>query len=539
MAVDYLQKILTAKVYDVAIESPLEYRAALSQRLGNRDSAQARGRAAGVLVQAARRLQQDGATHRGRARQGVIAASAGNHAQGVALAAQRLGCEATIVMPVTTPQIKIAGGRGARREGRAARRLLLRRLRARAGAAAKTGAAFVHPYDDPDVIAGQGTIGMEILRQCQGPLDAIFVAVGGGGLIAGIAAYVKRVRPEVRIIGVQPVDSDAMTRSLAAGRRVTLPHVGSVRRRRGGQAGRPGDLSPRAPVRRRDDLVDTDATCAAIKDVFEDTRSILEPAGALAIAGRQGLVRAAPRARPDLRRDRLRREHELRPAALRRRAGRTRRGSARRSSRSPSPSARAAFASSARLLGKRNDHRVQLPLCRRQRTRTCSSASRCRGRRETARTCWPTFRRHRIEAYDLSDNEMAKLHVRHLVGGHAPAARNEILYRFEFPERPGALMRFLDSMSAGWNISLFHYRNHGADYGRVLVGMQVPPRGQGRFPRSFWTGSATPTSTRPPIRRTGCSSAAERGPDRRDARRQTLPQRGSPACMKFAAMLRF
>lgn len=285
MPVDYLQKILTAKVYDVAVETPLELAATLSARLGNRILLKREDQQAVFsfkLRGAYNKMAHMTPAERAR---GVVAASAGNHAQGVALAAQRLGCTATIVMPVTTPHIKIAAV-----EARGARVVLHGDSYSDAYEKAQqllgeTRGTFVHPYDDPDVIAGQGTIGMEILRQCQGPLDAIFVAIGGGGLVSGVAAYVKRVRPDVRIVGVQPEDSDAMARSIAAGRRVTLPHVGlfadgvAVK-----QVGRETFRLARKYV---DEivLVDTDAICAALKDVFEDTRSILEPAGALAIAG--------------------------------------------------------------------------------------------------------------------------------------------------------------------------------------------------------------------------------------------------------------
>ena len=293
MPVDYLQKILTAKVYDVAVETPLELAASLSERLGNRVLLKREDQQpvfSFKLRGAYNKMAQLRAAERAR---GVIAASAGNHAQGVALAAQRLGCDATIVMPVTTPQIKIAAV-----EKRGAKVVLHGDSYSDAYAKAcelqaATGATFVHPYDDPDVIAGQGTIGMEILRQCHGPLDAIFVAVGGGGLISGIASYVKRVRPDVKIIGVQPEDSDAMARSLAAGRRVRLQHVGlfadgvAVK-----QVGRETFRLARQYVDEMV-LVDTDAICAALKDVFEDTRSILEPAGALGVAGIKALRRAA------------------------------------------------------------------------------------------------------------------------------------------------------------------------------------------------------------------------------------------------------
>jgi threonine dehydratase len=344
----------------------------------------------------------------------------------------------------------------------------------------KSGATFVHPYDDPDVIAGQGTIGMEILRQWQGPLDAIFVAVGGGGLIAGIAAYVKRVRPAVRIIGVEPVDSDAMTRSLAAGRRVTLSHVGlfadgvAVR-----QVGRETFRLARQYV---DEMitVDTDATCAAIKDVFEDTRSILEPAGALSVAGvkawcethrvrERTFVAIACGANMNF--DRLRFVAE-----------RAELGEAREAIFAVTiPERPGSFREFCALLGRRNVTEFNYRYADAKVAHLFVGVE-VADRRATA-DLLAAFRKHRIEAYDLSDNEMAKLHVRHLVGGHAPAATDEILYRFEFPERPGALMRFLDSMSAGWNISLFHYRNHGADYGRVLVGMQVPASDKADFRR--------------------------------------------------------
>ncbi len=480
MAVDYLQKILTAKVYDVAVETPLELAPTLSRRLGNRVLLKREDQQSVFsfkLRGAYNKMAQLSAAERAK---GVIASSAGNHAQGVALAAQRLGCAATIVMPVTTPHIKIAAV-----ESRGAKVVLHGDSYSDAYDKAqalqkRSGATFVHPYDDPDVIAGQGTIGMEILRQWQAPLDAIFVAIGGGGLVSGIGAYVKRVRPEVKIIGVQPEDSDAMARSLAAGRRVRLPHVGlfadgvAVR-----QVGRETFRLARKYV---DDiiLVDTDAICAALKDVFEDTRSILEPAGALSIAGVKAYVereRTADRTYAAIACGANMNFDRLRFVAERAELGEKREAIIAVSI----PERPGSFREFCELLGKRSitefNYRysdakiahlfVGLEVANRQETDDLLAA----------------LERKRIEAYDLSDNEMAKLHVRHLVGGHAPAAEHEILYRFEFPERPGALMRFLNSMSAGWNISLFHYRNHGADYGRVLVGMQVPPRDNVQFRR--------------------------------------------------------
>jgi threonine dehydratase len=479
--IDYLQKILTAKVYDVAVETPLELAPQLSARLRNR-----------VLLkredeQSVFSFKLRGAYNKmanlppdERAR-GVIAASAGNHAQGVALAAQRLHCAATIVMPVTTPQIKIAAvtARGAEvvlhgdsYSDAYEKAQELQRER---------GLVFVHPYDDPDVIAGQGTIGMEILRQWQSPLDAIFVAIGGGGLIGGIAAYVKRVRPEIRIIGVQPEDSDAMARSLAAGRRVVLQHVGLFAD--GVAVKQVGEETFRLARKYVDEVVtvDTDAICAALKDVFEDTRAILEPAGALAIAGVkawvahegvEGRTVAAIACGANMNFDRLRFVAERAELGEQREAILA----------VTIPERPGSFRTFCALLGRRSITEFNYRYADPQVAHLFVGLE-VADRRETERLL-AALKESRIEASDLSDNEMAKLHVRHLVGGHAPSAEHEILYRFEFPERPGALMQFLESMSAGWNISLFHYRNHGDDYGRVLVGMQVPP-GESRAFRRF------------------------------------------------------
>jgi threonine dehydratase len=339
----------------------------------------------------------------------------------------------------------------------------------------------VHPYDDPDVIAGQGTIGMEILRQWQSPLDAIFVAIGGGGLIGGIAAYVKRVRPEIRIIGVQPEDSDAMARSLAAGRRVVLQHVGLFAD--GVAVKQVGEETFRLARKYVDEVVtvDTDAICAALKDVFEDTRAILEPAGALAIAGVkawvahegvEGRTVAAIACGANMNFDRLRFVAERAELGEQREAILA----------VTIPERPGSFRTFCALLGRRSITEFNYRYADPQVAHLFVGLE-VADRHETERLL-AALKEARIEASDLSDNEMAKLHVRHLVGGHAPSAEHEILYRFEFPERPGALMQFLESMSAGWNISLFHYRNHGDDYGRVLVGMQVPP-GESRAFRRF------------------------------------------------------
>jgi threonine dehydratase len=478
MAVDYLQKILTAKVYDVAIESPLDLMPTLSRRIGNRVLLKREDQQpvfSFKLRGAYNKMAQLTVAERAR---GVITASAGNHAQGVALAAQRLSCKATIVMPITTPKIKIQAveTRGAKVvlhgdsfSDAYAHALKLQKARR---------ATFVHPYDDPDVIAGQGTIAVEILRQLQAPIDAIFVAIGGGGLISGIASYVKRVRPEIKVIGVQPVDSDAMARSIAAGRRIKLQHVGLFA---DGVAVREvGKETFRICRELVDDivLVDTDAICAALKDVFEDTRSILEPAGALSVAGlklwcdrhrfrNRTLVAIACGANMNF--DRLRFVAEQAELGEEREAILA----------VTIPERPGSFRQFCALLGKRNVTEFNYRYADSKIAHLFVGIE-VSDRHETAELLRAMHKR-RIEAYDLSSNEMAKVHVRHLVGGHAPAAENEILYRFEFPERPGALMKFLNSMSRGWNISLFHYRNHGADYGRVLVGMQVPPSDKAAF----------------------------------------------------------
>jgi len=470
---DYLKRILTARVYDVAHETPLDPAPNLSARLGNRLLLKREDMQPVFSFKLRGAYNKMALLTRAQRQRGVIAASAGNHAQGVALAAQKLGCKATIVMPVTTPHIKVAAV-----EARGARVILHGdtyddAYRHSRDLAARDGLTFVHPYDDPDVIAGQGTIAMEILRQHPGPLHAIFVAIGGGGLIAGIAAYVKSLRPDVRVIGVEPVDSDAMARSLKAGRRVKLAQVGlfadgvAVK-----QVGRETFRLCRSLV---DDvlLVDTDAICAAIKDVFEETRSILEPAGALAIAGAKAYVeRTGIRDRDlvavacgaNMNFDRLRFVAEQAELGEQREALLA----------VTIPEKPGSFRRFCALVGRRNitefNYRYADPA-----EAHVFVGIQVKNRLE-ADEIVKSLRAHGLPTLDLTDNELAKMHVRYTVGGRAPASvDNEILYRFEFPERPGALMRFLDSMSRGWNISLFHYRNHGADYGRVLVGMQVPP----------------------------------------------------------------
>ena len=476
----YLERILKARVYDVATESPLEPARALSRRMKNTLLLKREDLQPVFSFKLRGAYNRMAALPRKRLAKGVIAASAGNHAQGVALAAQRLGCRALIVMPVTTPRIKVdavrARGADVRLHGDSyddAYREALRVKRAR-------GLTFVHPYDDADVIAGQGTIGMEILRQHAGSLDAIFVPVGGGGLISGIAAYVKQVRPSVRIVGVEPVDAAAMTLSLKKNRRVRLEQVGLFAD--GVAVKEVGRETFRLCRQLVDEmvLVDTDEMCAAIKDVFEDTRVVLEPAGALAVAGAKAwveknasrnktLVAIASGANTNF--DRLRfiaEEAELgehREAVLA----------------VTIPERPGSFKRFCATLGGSNitefNYRMAdvLDKPKEQRSAHIFVGLEVQGRAHTSRIL-RTLRRHGLKTLDLSDNEMAKWHVRHMVGGRAPFAKDELLYRFEFPERRGALMKFLESMRSDWNISLFHYRNHGADYGRVLVGMQVPKR---------------------------------------------------------------
>lgn len=477
---DYLERILAARVYDVAVETPLEAAPGLTRRTGNtvllkREDLQPvfsfklRG-AYNKMCRLPRRALK----------RGVIAASAGNHAQGVALAAAKLGCSATIVMPVTTPRIKVdaVASRGARvvllgdsyDEAYAEARRLARKERR----------TFIHPYDDRDVIAGQGTIGMEILRQRPAGIDAVFVAVGGGGLIAGVAAYVKRLSPGTRVVGVEPVDADAMHRSLKAGRRVRLPRVGlfadgvAVR-----QVGRENFRLCQELV---DEvvLVDTDAICAAIKDVFEDTRSILEPAGALAVAGLKtwterrsvkGRTLVAIACGANMNFERLRHVAERAELGERREAILA----------VTIPERPGSFREFCAVVGPRNITEFNYRYADAVNAHVFVGVD-VENESQT-RALLAALRRHGLPALDLSDNEMAKLHVRHLVGGRAPMAKDERLFRFEFPERPGALMRFLNRMRSDWNISLFHYRNHGADYGRVLAGIQVPRKDSPKFRR--------------------------------------------------------
>ena len=477
---DYLKKILTARVYDVAIETALEPARNLSARLGNtvllkREDTQPvfSFKLRGAYNKMAHLTPQ-------QLKRGVICASAGNHAQGVAMSARKLGVRAVIVMPTTTPQVKVnavaaLGGEvvlfGESYFDAYNHSLQLQK---------KQGLTFVHPFDDPDVIAGQGTIAMEILRQLQGlgsqKLDAVFVAIGGGGLISGVANYIKAVRPEIKVIGVQTNDSDAMLQSVKAKKRVTLPDVGLFAD--GTAVKLVGAEGFRIASTLVDEYitVDTDAVCAAIKDVFVDTRSIVEPSGAMAVAAvkqyvakhkKKGETYAAILCGANMNFDRLRFVAERAEVGEEREALFA----------VTIPEERGSFKRFCEAIG-------QLPGGPRNVTEfnyRISDAAKAHvfvglttSAKGESQKIAANFSKHGFKALDLTHDDLAKEHIRYMVGGHSSLAHDERLLRFIFPERPGALMKFLTLMRPGWNISLFHYRNQGADYGRILVGVQVP-----------------------------------------------------------------
>ncbi|MEK7321888.1 MAG: threonine ammonia-lyase, biosynthetic [Pseudomonadota bacterium] len=468
----YLEKILKARVYDVAIETPLDLMRALSERLDNRVWLKRED------LQPVFSFKLRGAYNKivnlsGEQRaKGVIAASAGNHAQGVALAAGRLGIQALIVMPRTTPDIKVQSVRklGAKAvlHGDTYDEAYVRAVKL----ADEKGMVFVHPYDDPEVIAGQGTVAMEILRQHEAPPHAIFVPVGGGGLIAGISSYVKALYPAVKVIGVEPEDAPTLHRALQKKKRVVLEQVGIFA---DGVAVRQIGAEPFRIARQCVDeviLVSTDEICAAIKDIFDDTRSIAEPAGALAVAGMKRYVERTQLRGADLvaidsganmNFDRLRHVAERAEVGERNEAILA----------VTIPERPGSFRSFCQALGARSVTEFNYRYSDTAAAHVFAGIQLRGGEAERLEI----VERLRADGYpvlDLTENEMAKLHIRHMVGGHAAAIEDEVLYRFEFPERPGALLRFLTNMGQRWNISLFHYRNHGAAYGRVLVGIQVP-----------------------------------------------------------------
>ncbi|MDA8447761.1 threonine ammonia-lyase, biosynthetic [Paracidovorax valerianellae] len=477
---DYLKKILTARVYDVAVESALEPAKALSRRLQNQVLLKREDQQAVFSFKLRGAYNKMAHLSPEQLQRGVICASAGNHAQGVAMSAHKLGTRAVVVMPTTTPQLKVdavktLGGEvvlhGDSYSDAYGHAIELQ---------AAQGLTFVHPFDDPDVIAGQGTIAMEILRQLQSlgsnRLDAVFVAIGGGGLVSGVANYIKAVRPEIRIIGVQMNDSDAMAQSVASGHRVTLADVGLFSD--GTAVKLVGEETFRVAQGLVDEFmtVDTDAVCAAIKDIFVDTRSIVEPAGALAVAAikqyvdthkTQGETYAAILCGANMNFDRLRFVAERAEVGEEREALLA----------VTIPEERGSFKRFCEVVGElpggpRNVTEFNYRISDAARAHVFVGLT-TRGKGESEKIALH-FQHRGFQALDLTHDELAKEHLRHLVGGRSALAQEERLLRFVFPERPGALFKFLSLMQPSWNISLFHYRNQGADYGRILVGMQVP-----------------------------------------------------------------
>jgi threonine dehydratase len=473
MSEAYVERILKARVYDVAIESPLDPMPRLSARLGCEVLLKREDKQPVFSFKLRGAYNKIANLSETVAKRGVICASAGNHAQGVALAAQRRGIPAVIVMPVTTPAIKVQAVAALGGEVVLHGDVFDAAYEHAMKLAAERQLVFVHPFDDPDVIAGQGTIAVEILRQAGDDIDAIFVAVGGGGLIGGIAAYVKSLFPRIRIIGVEPEDAAAMDESLRQGRRVTLEHVGMFAD--GVAVKRVGEETFALARKYVDEmvLVSTDEICAAIQDTFEDTRAVPEPAGALGIAGLkkyvaregwQGKRMVAINCGANVNFDRLRYIAE-----------RTEIGAGREALLAVEiPEQRGSFLQFCRALGARNITEFNYREQSGERARIFVGLNLTRGPAERAEVV-RLLSDAGYSVVDMTDNEMAKLHVRYMIGGQGRELDDECLFRFEFPERPGALLRFLEAVGTRWNISLFHYRNHGSDYGRVLAGMQVPP----------------------------------------------------------------
>lgn len=469
---DYLRRIESACVYDVASETPLELAINLSARLDNRILMKREDLQPIFSFKLRGAYNKIASLPDNVASRGVICSSAGNHAQGVALAAKRLGIQSLIVMPETSPQIKVDAVRSLGGEVvlcgdtyddayAHARKLEL-----------DQGLIFIHPFDDPDVIAGQGTIGAEIVRQAEKPLDAVFVPIGGGGLIAGIAVYIKYKSPDTKIIGVEPADSAAMRDSLRAGKPLTLQHVGIFAD--GVAVRRVGDETFRLCKKYVDEVVtvDTDQICAAIRDIFEDTRSIVEPAGGLAVAGAKkyiadhsisGNTFATISGGANVNFDRLR--HIAERAAI---------GEQQEMLLAVEiPEEPGSFRRFCETVGRRGITEFNYRYSDADTAHIFVGIQLSNGAQERLEL----LAKLTAAAYtvaDLSDNEMAKLHVRHMVGGRSRGVANERLFRFEFPERPGALLDFLNAIGNDWNISLFHYRNHGSDYGRILAGIDVP-----------------------------------------------------------------
>ncbi|MCB1830397.1 MAG: threonine ammonia-lyase, biosynthetic [Chromatiaceae bacterium] len=481
MPQSYIERILRSRVYDVAKETPLETAQRLSKRLGNRVFLKREDLQPVFSFKLRGAYNKIAGLSPEEKAKGVIAASAGNHAQGVAMSAGRLGIRALIVMPRTTPLIKVEAVRSF-----GARTVLFGDSYDEAyehskGLAIEKGMSFIHPFDDVDVIAGQGTIGMEILRQHTGPPDAIFVPVGGGGLIAGIGAYIKFVFPQVKIIGVEPEDAPTLHSALASKRRVVLKQVGIFA---DGVAVRQiGKESFRVASEVVDEviLVSTDEICAAIKDVFDDTRTVAEPAGALAIAGLKRYVAreeirdqslVAIESGANINFDRLRHVAERAELGERREALLA----------AEIPEEPGSFLKFCRALGHRSITEFNYRYADAVNAHVFAGVELSQGEREREELV-RHLRQKGYPVVDLTDNETAKLHIRYMVGGHSPSLHDESLYRFQFPERPGALLSFLSELGKRWNISLFHYRNHGAAYGRVLMGIQISAKEKRDFRR--------------------------------------------------------
>ena len=484
---DYLKKILTARVYDVAVESDLQPATALSRRLHNTVLLKREDQQPVFSFKLRGAYNKIAHLTKEQLAKGVICASAGNHAQGVALSARKLGIRAVIVMPTTTPQVKIDAVKGFGGEvvlhGDSYSDAYTHALTLQK----KQGLTFVHPFDDPDVIAGQGTIAMEMLRQLQSlgtdRLDAVFVAIGGGGLISGVANYIKAIRPDIRVIGVQMTDSDAMMRSVGEGERVNLPDVGLFSD--GTAVKLVGEETFRISRELVDEFmaVDTDAVCAAIKDVFVDTRSIVEPAGAMAVAAikdyvarhkTKGQTYAAILCGANMNFDRLRFVAERAEVGEEREALLA----------VTIPEERGSFRRFCETIGglpggPRNVTEFNYRIHDGSKAHVFVGLT-THGKGESTKIA-ANLRRQGFETLDLTHDDLAKEHIRHMVGGHSPLAHDERLLRFVFPERPGALLKFLSLMRPTWNISLFHYRNQGADYGRILVGLQVPAKDDKAF----------------------------------------------------------
>ncbi len=471
MPQSYVKRILNARIYDLVVETPVDEASQLSERLGNQVllkredlqpvfSFKLRGAYNKMLCLSEEQLQK-----------GVVAASAGNHAQGLAMASKKMGVKATIVMPSTTPQIKVNAVRA-----RGARVVLHGETYDEASDYAQKlvkekGMTYVHPFDDPDVIAGQGTIAMEILRQVSGPLDAVFIPVGGGGLCAGMAAYIKYVRPEVKIIAVEPDDAACLAAALEKGRRVRLKHVGIFAD--GTAVAQIGKETFRVLKDTVDEVVtvNADEISAAIKDIFDDTRSICEPSGALGVAGLkkyveqhgiQGQSLLAVDSGANINFDRLRYISERTEIGERREAVLA----------VTIPEQPGSFKAFCTALSKRNITEFNYRMGDPDKAHIFVGVQVSGDEDREQLVADLVAKGYPLQ--DMTDNEMAKLHIRHMVGGRAPEAVDELVYRFQFPERPGALMNFLNQLGGRWNISMFHYRNHGAAYGRVLAGMQVP-----------------------------------------------------------------